>query len=238
MNLNRKMLAPLFLFLFFYQYQWVGNWKLEARIPINIFCLNFVSIVWTSNEIKYCPALTMNVKNNRGWCRNFKLDLMKSTTNISANFSMGMDGIVIFMYRMVQWIYIKKNVTKFYFPILTSNIFLTLENNNNSVYYSNSSWKTWISSIFNRKELHNSIIVLLYKEHTAIPSMSIEKFAEIFVVDFIRSNNNLFKFIQIFDAIFVLSSQSKRNNIEINAYYDYRSVSLQNRWTIESWSLI
>ena len=59
--------------------------------------------------------------------------------------------------------------------------------------------------------------------------MSIEKFAEIFVVDFIRSNNNLFKFIQIFDAIFVLSSQSKRNNIEINAYYDYRSVSLQNR---------
>lgn len=95
-------------FLFFYQYQWVGNWKLEARIPINIFCLNFVSIVWTSNEIKYCPALTMNVKNNRGWCRNFKLDLMKSTTNISVNFSMGMNGIVIFMYRMVQWIYIKK----------------------------------------------------------------------------------------------------------------------------------
>ena len=52
---------------------------------------------------------------------------------------MGMDGIVIFMYRMVQWIYIKKNVTKFYFPTLTSNIFLTLEDNNNSVCYSNSS---------------------------------------------------------------------------------------------------
>lgn len=112
-----KNAGSSFFFSFFLSIPWVGNWKLEARIPINIFCLNFVSIVWTSNEIKYCPALTMNVKNNRGWCRNFKLDLMKYTRNISVNFSMGMNGIVIFMYRMVQWIYIKKMWQSFTFEL-------------------------------------------------------------------------------------------------------------------------
>lgn len=109
--------SSFFFFLFFYQYREseIGSWKLE--FPLTFFAWHFVSIVWTSNEIKYCPALTMNVKNNRGWCRNFKLDLMKYTRNISVNFSMGMNGIVIFMYRMVQWIYIKKMRQSFSFEL-------------------------------------------------------------------------------------------------------------------------
>lgn len=138
-----KNAGSSFFFSFFLSIPWLGNWKLEARIPINIFCLNFVSIVWTSNEIKYCPALTMNVKNNRGWCRNFKLDLMKYTRNISVNFSMGMDWNCNFHVSNGAMDLHKKNVTKFYFRTLTSslqsNIFLTLENygqNNSNFVYS------------------------------------------------------------------------------------------------------